>query len=78
MKRSARFILLIALSGAGCTASRSSDTAPITTDANTRDFVDVKMSLWICSTEWERVWHEGQFNLVDCPGDTYSTIGASL
>jgi hypothetical protein len=73
MKRSAFFILLIALSGASSAASCAIDNAPISSEPRAggssmsnetvmRDLFD----------RWERVWHEGRYDLIpSCVGPNY-------
>jgi SnoaL-like domain len=74
MKRSAYFMLLIAFSGAACTASRAADKTPISTEQRTgrsSPMSDESVTRDIFD-RWERVWHEGQYDLIpSCVGQVY-------
>jgi hypothetical protein len=73
MKRSACVMLLIALLGVGCTASRASDKPPISTEprAGESSSMSEKSSRDLFD-RWERVWHEGQYDLIpSCVGSEF-------
>jgi hypothetical protein len=71
MKRSACFMLLIALLGASCTASRAGDKPPISTEPGESSSMSGK-SMSDLFDRWERVWHEGQYDLIpSCVGSHY-------
>jgi hypothetical protein len=73
MKRSACLMVLIALLGAVCTASRAIDNPPISTEprvGESSSMSDKAMSNLF--DRWERVWHEGQYDLIpSCVGPHY-------
>jgi SnoaL-like domain len=54
MKRSACCVIFLALLGAGCTADPRGETVSLSNEPVLRDLFD----------KWERVWHQGRYDLV--------------
>jgi hypothetical protein len=63
-------MLLIALLGAVWTAASASDNPPISTEPRAGE--SSSMSISELFDRWERVWHEGQYDLIrSCVGSHY-------
>jgi hypothetical protein len=74
MKREACFLLLIALWGADGATSRAAENNPAVTEARTGDASSMSEQSMMRDLfdRWERVWHEGRFDLVpDSVGEHY-------
>ena len=74
MKRRACFLLLIALWGAGSATLRAAENNPAVTEARTGDASSMSEQSMMRDLfdRWERVWHEGRFDLVPgCVGEHY-------
>src|ERR1700722_18963893 len=75
MKRNAYFaIVLISLWGAGCSASHAGDDTKTPNEAREKgssSMADESMMRDLFD-RWERVWHEGQYDLIPgCVGQSY-------
>jgi hypothetical protein len=65
VKRSARFLFLIALLGTGYTTSRAGDpTAATEPGKRMNSSISNEAEVSALFDRWERVWHEGQYDLV--------------
>src|SRR5260370_37563170 len=73
MKRSACLMLLIAFFGVGPAAPRASDNPPISTEPRAGESSSMSgKSMSDLFDQWERVWHEGQYDLIpSCVGSHY-------
>jgi hypothetical protein len=78
MKRSACLMPLIAFLGAGCAASRAADKTPAPTEprAGRGSSMSDESGMRDLFDRWERVWHEGQYDLVpSCVAENYIRHG---
>jgi hypothetical protein len=74
MKREACFLLLIAFWGAGSATSHAAENTPAVSEARTGDASSMSEQSMMRDLfdRWERVWHEGRFDLVSgCVGEHY-------
>jgi hypothetical protein len=74
MKRSACSMLLITLVGGGCTVSRATDKTPTANESREgrSSSMSNESAMRDLFDRWERVWHEGQYDLIpSCVGPTY-------
>jgi hypothetical protein len=74
MKRSACFMLLIVFLGAGSAVSRAAENTPTATEPRAGDASAMSDQTMMRDLfdRWERVWHEGRYDLVPgCVGEHY-------